>query len=458
MFDPYSLDITAATHATPSAIAARQSTRWAALLAVAVKGSAFYRDLLGDRDPAETPLQSVPPSDKRALMKRFADWVTDEQVHLPEVRAFIKDTGRIGHLYLDKYLVWESSGSTGEPTVFLQDARSLAVYDALEGLRRHSPRPLQRLFDPMYLGERIAFVGAIDGHFASEASLRRLRRAQPWRAPIWRSFSVLQPVAALIEELEDFAPTILTTYPTAAELLANEVQAGRLHISPHEVWTGGETLTPWMRAHIEEAFGCSLRNSYGASEFLPIAWECSHGRLHVNADWAIVEAVDEHYRPVAPGEASFTTLVTNLANYVQPVIRLDIGDQITLPTARCACGSPLPVIEVQGRCDDVMTLDGVNGSPVSLLPMALSTVLEEDAGVADFQVEQVDGCTLRLRLGRHVPANAAATCRGALRAFADAQGVAPLRVLVTPPAELPLGRSGKLRRIRARPKSSPPAT
>jgi phenylacetate-CoA ligase len=49
-----------------------------------------------------------------------------------------------------------------------------------------------------------------------------------------------------------------------------------------------------MRSCIEQAFGATVRNSYGASEFLPIAWECTHGRLHVNADWVILEPVDEH--------------------------------------------------------------------------------------------------------------------------------------------------------------------
>ncbi len=44
-------------------------------------------------------------------------------------------------------------------------------------------------------------------------------------------------------------------------------------------------------------------------------------------------------------------VLTNLANTVQPLIRYDLGDQVTMQTERCMCGSPLPVIEVQGRQD-----------------------------------------------------------------------------------------------------------
>jgi hypothetical protein len=40
--------------------------------------------------------------------------------------------------------------------------------------------------------------------------------------------------------------------------------------------------------------------------------------------------VDQDYRPVLPGEPSHTVLMTNLANRVQPLIRYDQGDSVTL--------------------------------------------------------------------------------------------------------------------------------
>jgi phenylacetate-CoA ligase len=75
--------------------------------------------------------------------------------------------------------VWHSSGSTGQQGFFVQDALAMAVYDALEATRRHSARPWLRLWDPLFLSERFAFVGATSGHFASIVSLQRLRRANP---------------------------------------------------------------------------------------------------------------------------------------------------------------------------------------------------------------------------------------------------------------------------------------
>jgi phenylacetate-CoA ligase len=204
-----------------------------------------------------------------------------------------------------------------------------------------------------------------------------------------------------------------------------------------------------VRQRTERVFGCPLRNSYGASEFLPMAWECGCGHLHLNSDWVILEPVDECHRPVPAGRLSHTSLLTNLANEVQPLVRYDLGDQVMLARDRCACGSPLPVIEVQGRRDDALHMAGRDGRPVTLLPLALTTVLEDSAGVFDFQLEQLDDRTLKLRLG---PASAQAgpACRSVLQAFAEAQGLAPMRIVLSRGQPIRKGRTGKVRRVLAR--------
>jgi len=443
-----SLDILAAARATEAGIAERQRRRLGALLQAA-QAAPLYRRLLHGRDLDSLPLQALPVMDKARLMAHFDDGLTDPAITLRGLREFCADAAAIGRPYVGRCWVWESSGSTGQPGLFVHDEAAMAVYDTLEATRRHTPRPWDRLFDPFGLGERYAFVGVIDGHFASVVTVRRLARIYPWLASQWRCFSILQPTTALVAQLNDFAPTVLATYPTAAALLACEAQRGRLTVRPREVWTGGETLSAAMRARIEQAFDASLLDSYGASEFLPIAWECGHGRLHVNADWVILEAVDARHRPVPAGRLSHTALLTNLANHLQPLIRFDIGDRIVLGGESCPCGSALPVVQVQGRCDDMLVVPGRDGSPVTLLPLALSTVLEDEAGLFDFQLRQTARCELQLLLGpgaAHTPA-ARARYRRALAGFAAAQGAADLRIATQGVGALPLGRSGKLKRV-----------
>ena len=435
----------------PAALAARQARRLARLLDWARARSPLYRERLAGIDPARTPLAQWPVVAKPELMARFADWVTDPALQLDALRAFTADPARIGDAFAGRWQVWESSGSSGEPGIFVQDARAMALYDALEALRRPHPRPLQPWLDPLGLGERWAFAGAIEGHFASIVSAQRLRRLNPWLAPRMRSFSVLQPAAALVDALDDWAPTVLATYPSAAAMLADEAAAGRLRCRPREVWTGGEALSPAVRAHVEQALGSRVCNSYGASEFLPLGWQCDHGQLHLNTDWALLEPVDARGRPVPPGVASHTTLLTHLGQFSQPLIRYDLGDRLTIAPQRCTCGSPLPVATVQGRCDDALVLAGPGGRPVTLLPLALVTVLEDEAGLFDFALDQRDARTLRLRLPAALPGADAALARGlhALQRFCAAHGLADLRLQGACVAQLPHGRSGKLQRIRA---------
>lgn len=429
-------------------IQALQRRRLAALLESARATPRWGRWLQG-RDAADVALADLPVTGKHALMRHFADGVADPRLALPALRAFMADGARAGEPFLGRWWAWHSSGSTGVPGVYVQDMAAMAIYDRLEATRRRQPRPLVRWLDPFALAERFVFVGAVDGHFASFVSVQRLRRAWPWLADRWQCLSILLPLPELTARLDALAPTIVATYPTAAVLLAEEARAGRLRCRPREVWTGGETLTPAMRAHVEAAFDAPVVHSYGASEFLPIAFDCAAGALHVNADWVILEAVDEAHRPVPPGQPSHTTLLTNLANAAQPLLRFDIGDRIVLPPGRCTCGSPWPVVQVQGRRDDVLRVPGRAGHDVALLPLAVVAVLEEEAGAFDFQLRQTAPGVLQLGLGPLAARgrDTGARCRRALAALAQAQGAAPLRITTRRIGALAPGGSGKRQRI-----------
>ncbi|MEP7295251.1 MAG: AMP-binding protein [Burkholderiales bacterium] len=456
-FDPWhsariAAEVGAASQAGPETLEALRAHRLARLLAAAAEGSAIYAKVLKRRDPARVALQTLPVTHRAELMHRFDDWVADPALRLDEIRRFTADPQRIGEAYLGRYVIWESSGSSGEPGVFVQDAASMAVYDALEALRRPVLRPWQRMLDPWLLGERIAFVGATGGHFASTVSMERLRRLNPMLAAKMHSVSFLQPARQLAAELERLAPTVVATYPSVAMLLAEEHAAGRLDIAPREILTGGEMLSPALRRVVGDEFACPVANSYGASEFLALASECALGHLHLNSDWVILEPVDGHGRAVPCGHAPATTLLTNLANHAQPLIRYDIGDRVTVHAGRCACGSHLPVIEVQGRSDDALRLGRGRGSAL-LLPLALSTVLEDEAGLFDFQLVRLGPCEVLLRSGLRGEAGRAALAKAhdVLAAFLVQQGA--LGVTIRCRADEP-GRpsaSGKILRVVATP-------
>lgn len=443
------LDVAAVSWGTRAAVLERQRRRLAALLAQAAARSTLYGERLRRQGRLRSRLDGIAPVTKAELMHRFDAWVTDPRLRLDDVLRFTTDPRRIGQSCAAGWVAWTSSGSSGEPGVFVQDAQAMAVYDALETLRRPSLRPLSRWLGGWWGGERLAFVGATGGHFASTVSLERMRRLVPAMSASLRGFSFLQPAEVLAAQLEDFAPTVLATYPTMALLLAEQRRGGRLAIAPREVWTGGETLSAGVRRRVERGFGCRVGNSYGASEFLAIAAECRCGRLHVNDDWVILEAVDADHRPVADGETGATTLLTNLANHLQPLIRYDLGDRIRRRREPCECGSPLSCVEVDGRDDDLLLLRDAHHRAVGLPPLALVTVLEDEAELFEFQLQQTGDNSLRLDVaaggeqGRQVMARATT----ALRSYLARQGLPRIRLEAACGVPQRRGASGKLQRI-----------
>ena len=452
-FDPWhasaAAEVLAGARCGRQRLAEMQAARLSALLKAARHGSAMYRRVLAGLDLDRVRLDQLPPASKTQLMRHFSEWVTDRSLDLGELQRFTRDRTRIAELFLGRYVVWESSGSNGKPGVFVQDERAMAVCDALEGLRRRPLRPLARLLDPWLLCERIAFVGATDGHFASTVSIERLRRLNPAMSSRLKGISFLQPVTGMVEELMRFNPTVVATYPSAAVLLAEEQQAGRLKLRLQELWLAGETLSPAVRQHVEQVFACGVSSSYGASEFLSMASECTRGHLHLNADWVILEPVDEKGGAVPLGQAGFTTLLTNLANHTQPLIRYDIGDRVAIHPYACMCGSTLPVIDVQGRCDDTLHLGRAGKLAITLSPLALCTVLEDDAGLFDFQLVQHGPCHMVLSTPMAGPAGRRMLTAGrtALTAFLDRQGVDAVRIDVRAGVPNEHANSGKAQRV-----------
>ena len=452
-----------------AAIEVSRQARLIALVEYARQHSPFYREAYAHFPGpglAATALsvQDLPVVTKQALMARFDDWVTDPAVTRVDVDAFLADKRAVGKRYLDRYVLWQSSGSTGEPGIYVQDADALATYDALIAVQAGAARLAPKYtMGVLASGGRAALIAATEDHFASIAMWKRAAHDSPWVEA--RGFSVMQPLPELVAELNAYRPAFLASYPTTLALLADEQAAGRLSIRPAAVWSGGESLAPATCATIERAFGCTVANEYGASECMSIAFGCREGWLHVNADWVLLEPVDRDYRPTPPGEPSHTVLLTNLVNRVQPIIRYDLGDSVVAKPEPCACGNPLPAIHVEGRCDDVVSLRAENGSTIRLLPIALTTVVEEAASVHRFQIVQDAPDRLTLRLGQcphHDRRMTWHSAESALKDYLARQSLSNVRVTLDSSAPVTDSRSGKLRQVivaghaaRQRPHSAP---
>jgi phenylacetate-coenzyme A ligase PaaK-like adenylate-forming protein len=398
------LDVRRATRDGSEAIKTRQQARLNDLVAHARQHSRFYAERYRGLPDRIDDARQLPVVSKPELMARFDDWIADPALTRKGLEAFVADKANIGKLYLDRYLVCTTSGTTGTPAILVQDPLMLRVVGMLNVMRA-TPAWLTRgdLMRILKARARTAVVWATDGHFLGISMAKRQIYERPSRAKSIRAFSMLTPLPELVQQLNAFQPAMLNGYATAVSLLAQEQEAGRLNIHPVLVMTSSESLAPAERDRIAAAFGAKVRDNYGCSEFVAIAYNCGHGWLHVHADWVILEPVDENLQPAPPGQPSQSVLLTNLANHAQPIIRYNLGDRIVVNPEPCACGSSLPAIRVEGRTDDILRFARPDGAGIPILPLALWSVIKETPGVYRFQAIQIAPDRLKVRLETKSP-------------------------------------------------------
>lgn len=207
--------------------------------------------------------------------------------------------------------------------------------------------------------KRIAVVAAQRGFYPSGAAFEFMREIVGPYVDLQR-YAAEQP--DLFARLNDFQPHVLVGYASVLEALAAHRDDLRLdHL--RQISNSSEQLAHAAREHIASAFGVPVFDHYGMGECLQLADACpTDGGVHINADWTIVEVVDDDYRPVPPGEVGRKILVTNLVNHVQPFIRYEIPDCISIATTPCRCGSHLPRIDrIEGRASEVFWVQDRNG-------------------------------------------------------------------------------------------------
>lgn len=372
----------------------RQQVRFAEMVDFARKNSTFYRELYQDLPEQVEDSTFLPVTSKKELMAHFNDFVTDPEVKFEDVSAFVENPDLIGEYFLGKYTVATTSGTTGKKGIFLIDERSFKVVGALAFRMMTSWLGLSDFIRILVNRGRLTMINAMGRHFASAIAAARIKKKRNKR---YQVLPVNMPIPDMVKNLNQFQPIILAPYASMGPLLASEKDAGRLHINPTLIVLSAEGLPEKEYQRIAKAFNAKVHDSYAATECPFISYRCRYSWLHVNSDWVILEPVDEDYKPTPPGKQSYTVLLTNLANKIQPILRYDLGDSILQKPEPCKCGNPLPAIRVQGRSSDVLTFP-TDGDKVSIAPLAFSAVAASIPGIDLFQLVQTSPTGLRVRL------------------------------------------------------------
>ena len=396
------------SHADKGRIAHLQNQRLRRLLYHAVSKSEFYRKLYKGIDISRCRLSDLPVVTKSFMTENLDRFVTDKRLRLQEIRTWMNDKRNDGKMYLDEFIPIYSSGSSGEPTLliyhrkaFEQVQASLFARSSLANTKTPSYH-IVKIIALALLGRkfRMASVtiprGSVYPIFDIIPALHRLFAER-------RLLSSADPIHRIVDQLNEFQPDSLISYSFLIALLAQEQIAGRLNIQFNHpisfVAGASEPLTEDTQQLVFKAWNKQIQNIYGAVECYTMATSCQNfGRLHVMSDLCILENVDHNNKPVPKGQYGEKLLLTNLFNFVQPIIRYEIEDVIGYTEQDCECGITLPtLLPVRGRSTESLYFSKPRGGYERFHPFHLLVPLCYVNGLRQYQIVQTARNEITLR-------------------------------------------------------------
>lgn len=436
-------------------IKAKQQERLRALLAHAVERSPYYKRRFAGIDITRCALTDLPTLTKAEMMENYDELVTDPRLKKSDLGAFVDDIRNLGKLYLGRYGVSHTSGSQGQPALIVQDEHALSLIFAVQFARATK---LTRRFLP-HLGRfinpaRMAVMTVKPGFYPSAAAFAYIPR---YLSPMFKvlRLSYSEPMADNIRKLERFRPEYITGYASALEALGREEAEGRMNLRKlgvlKQITNVAEPLTDEAGSWLEQVFDAHVADEYAMGECMVLSSGCVAGRgAHVNADLAILEVVDANNQPVPPGVEGSKVLVTNLYNHVQPIIRYEVDDRVTMSTSPCTCGSPMPhIAKISGRTKDLLWIDD-GGKKREIPYYVFLAPLHHVLDLAEHQIVQTGPRQFVVRLvplrGKRL---ATETIRERILENVREEGLesaVEIELEVVP--ELPRGPSGKISRVK----------
>lgn len=370
----------------------KRKERLKTLVKYAKENSEYFKNLYKDIDVENFELSDLPIIEKPTMMEHYNQWVCDKNITKNEVEHYVADIELMLKPFKEKYKAITTSGTTGTPLLMVRDEMHEFIHGALLANRLFKDINAS-IMNPQI--NKIAAIIAAEQSTSSYASFLKMKKVNEKYADNMLLLSTLSPISEMVEKLNAFQPVFIGGYPSVLALLANEQIKGNLKMHPQAITCSAELLTEKVIETMKEAWGKELiiLNNYCTTEGGEIAMSCSENKLHVNFDWVILEPVDENDNPVKDGETSNSVLVTDLSNFVQPIIRYRLNDRIKIINEKCKCGSILPTIEVKGRVSDTIKINSIE-----IPSIVLFLALEHLPRILSYQYAKVSKTKVVLRV------------------------------------------------------------
>lgn len=367
-----------------SAIDARKLKKFRALVRYANAHSRYYQQLIAERGisletcvPTDFPLMT-----KSILMANFDAIVTDSSITKQAIANFLTRSSDPSDLFLNKYTVMHTSGTSGEMGYFLTKKSDMrrSFRGSLFRSRRGSGNSMRWPFTGFHR-LRLAFYGATGGHFAGATAVARMQKGLARLFLKTVPFEVNSPLPQVVERLNEFKPDFLFGYTTALKMLGEQQRQGSLQISPRAIAATGEMVTKEDILYLRDSFGgASVVGLYACTEHMMMGvTNVDFETMTLTDGNLIMELFDDH------------SVVTNLFNYTMPLIRYRMSDILRPVSAQGEY--PVIVENLVGRNEKMPTFRNAAGAMDFISPHTINEVFVK--GVTRFQMQITSDTSFR---------------------------------------------------------------
>jgi phenylacetate-CoA ligase len=185
---------------------------------------------------------------------------------------------------------------------------------------------------------------------SSSSRNSRIKRIQDWANRC--SFEVYNSLnetslSRILDNIERKKPLFIRSYPDPLYILAQYRIRNKCYThQPNYIMTTASTLSDHQRYIIQDAFGCSIIDSYSC-EGTPNTFQTpGNNTYHVCQYYGIIEVLDDNGDPVINGTGHVVS--TDLWNFAQPFIRYDTKDIVEVYNG--------DIVHIAGRSSECVKL------------------------------------------------------------------------------------------------------
>ncbi len=283
------------------------------------------------------------------------------------VRTRYKDF--IPNIYVGKYQITKTSGSTGISTSFRVSK------DAAE--HWYAAKLYGRMINGINPGDPLLWIWGERKNTKKSFFYSIKLRLKQYIEKQYKisAFDITEENAIKISELIKRRKIVaIYGYSSAIYEFSLILKRKNIYLPLKHIFATSEKLYDYQRMTISEVFKCPVSVEYGGAEMGILAFECNKGGFHIIEENVYMEAIDINKNDDdMPNYNNLKSIViTDLNNFSMPLLRYESGDLThNILENNCDCGSKRRIIdEIVGRKYDMIRLSNnkvIHGEMINYL-------------------------------------------------------------------------------------------